>query len=92
MAIQQYAADNNGALPAGITSSAQAISDTAADICSDLVPTYIAALPVDPTTGTAFTDCTEYATGYTVTTSAANNRVTVAAPGAERGVVIGVTR
>src|SRR3989344_478128 len=48
-AIGQYMADNKGALPDDITTSPQDISDAEADICNDLVPTYIPALPADPT-------------------------------------------
>lgn len=91
-AVSQYAADNKGALPAGITSTAKPIAgDTAnpttvADICAALVPQYIAALPVDPTTGTGApileAGCaSDYATGYTIVSSATDNRVTVSATG-----------
>jgi prepilin-type N-terminal cleavage/methylation domain-containing protein len=92
-AIHQYAADNKGALPAGITTSVQEITDTAADLCVTLVTEYIAAMPVDPLVGDAVTDCSiAYATGYTVVMSAANNRVTVAAPSAELSASISATR
>src|SRR5581483_10906303 len=66
-AIDQYAADNSGTLPAGIGSTATNISKTGADICASLVTKYLAALPVDPLTnnGTAVTDCTStYDTNY----------------------------
>src|SRR3990172_8005271 len=58
-AVHQYAADNKGTLPTGITAVVQNISNTAADICASVVPTYIAALPVDPLTnnGASVTDC-----------------------------------
>src|SRR5436190_22976941 len=46
-AINQYMADNKGVLPAGITSTDREISDGGANLCAVLVPTYIAALPVD---------------------------------------------
>ncbi len=93
-AITQFGADNNGTLPTGITAVAQNISDTAADLCAQLVPTYIAALPVDPTSGIdPVTNCAAaYDSGYTVTQSATNNRVTVAAPNAQLSAVISVTR
>lgn len=91
-AVGQYAADNKGALPTGITSTAKPIAGsttaptTVADICSALVPQYIAALPVDPTTGTGApileAGCTaDYATGYSIVSSATDNRVTVTAVG-----------
>ena len=96
-AVHQYAADNKGRLPAGITDVVQAISTGAADVCSDLVTDYLAALPVDPLTnnGASITDCAAvggYTTGYTVVKSATNNRVTVAAPDAELSQVISVMR
>ncbi|MCB9812978.1 MAG: type II secretion system protein [Pseudomonadales bacterium] len=94
-AIHQYAADNSGALPAGITTTATNVSDTGADICALLVSDYLAALPVDPTAGEPVDEAgcaLEYDTGYTVVTSATNNRVTVTAPSAELGDVISATR
>ncbi len=93
--IHQYAADKKGVLPAGITATVQAISNTGANICANLVTDYLAALPVDPLTnnGASVTDCAvAYTTGYTVVKSATNNRVTVAAPDAELSEVIAVTR
>ncbi|SRR5258708_2522305 len=91
-AVSQYQVDNKGALPAGISStSAQTIASGQTDICASLVSTYAARLPVDPLTGT-YVDCTNYNTGYTIIQSPANNRVTVAAPGAEIGDSISVTR
>lgn len=99
-AVHQYAADNKGALPAGIpdtTAGAAVIGSGVGQvaICASLVTTYLAALPVDPLTnnGTPATDCTAaYNTNYTVVRSTIDNRVTVAAPAAELGAVITVTR
>jgi len=92
--IGQYAADNKGALPgdgtgAGgtnlITTTPTVIaSTTVANICSFLVTQYIAALPGDPTTGTGtpVSSCAgAYNTGYSVSKSASDNRVTVSAVG-----------
>ena len=97
-AIGAYAADNRGVLPTAISgladNTATAISDTGADICADLVPNYIPALPQDPQqgTGTAITDCAvAYDTGYTVAHDA-GGRVTVAAPLAEVTIPISNTR
>jgi type IV pilus assembly protein PilA len=105
-AVTSYAAQHKGQLPAGITSSPLTISSGGAvsdvDLCTALVPTYIADLPLDPTDGTempAASICTDasadYDTGYTIK-SAAGNRVTVAAPSAEdengSPVTISVTR
>ena len=93
-AVHQYAADNRGALPAGITTTVQTIADTGADICADVITRYIAALPVDPSLGGASVIiCTAaYNTGYTVVRSVTDGRITVAAPMAELGSSISVTR
>lgn len=102
-AIHQYAADHKGKLPTGIPvapAAAGKISNTAADICAQLSPTYISLLPSDPkavNNGVAVSDCTQaYDTEYTVVQDA-NGRVTVAAPNTdttvtENGAIISVTR
>jgi type IV pilus assembly protein PilA len=103
-AVGQYAVDNNGDLTAlGIpdtTAGAAVIGDdplddgAEVDLCAELVPTYIAALPVDPQTG-AFTDCTAYDTQYDIVRSDTDSRVTVSAPDTEvppASAVISVTR
>lgn len=103
-AIDQYAADNKGALPTGITTTVANISDTGANICDALVTKYLAALPVDPLknngngNGTPISQIsgacpTPYDTDYTVVKSANDNRITVSAPQTELGVpAISVTR
>ncbi|MEN9328486.1 MAG: hypothetical protein RI947_1294 [Candidatus Parcubacteria bacterium] len=98
-AINQYQADNKGALPGGITATAAVIGDDTAngqvDLCATLVPEYIAALPVDPLTnnGAPVTDCAAaYDTNYTVVQGASDNRISIAAPAAELGETISVTR
>ena len=94
-AINQYAVDQKGALPGGITATETAISDTGVNLCATLVPEYLAALPSDPTgatLGAPITDCAAaYVTGYTVSTSG-NNRITVFAPDAEQVASISATR
>ena len=93
-AVHQSAIDNRGVFPTGITATATVVGSGTGqiDICSDLVPTYIAEMPFDPTaTGAAYTDCTSYNTGYTIMLDA-NSRLTVAAPGAELSATISVTR
>lgn len=93
-AVHQFAADHKGVLPAGITTSAQNISSSAANICTDVTPTYIAQLPVDPSinNGAPVTDCASYNSGYQILKSATDNRITVTAPNAELGKVISITR
>lgn len=104
-AIGQYTADNKGVLPAGIPVSpaaAENISDTGADLCDLLVPTYMPALTSDPglTTGAmadgqiSKTECGgSYDTGYKVIqgTAADGSRITVSAVG-EITLSISVTR
>jgi prepilin-type N-terminal cleavage/methylation domain-containing protein len=102
-AVNQYMADNKGLVPAGIPvapAAAAELSTAGANICADLVPTYIAALPVDPQTnsgtgvGAAVTDCAQvggYTSGYTIVQSA-NNRITVAATTVELTDPVSVTR
>lgn len=95
-AIGAYSADNKGVLPVGITATAQNISSLAANICSNLVPTYISALPSDPQAangGAQVTTCASaYDTEYQVVKDA-NNRVTVSAPNhIELSETISVTR
>jgi len=105
-AVYQYAIDNNGLLPnstgtAPIPATAEEIcctgvaTDAACDLLTgvflagDLEGTYVVAIPGDPQE--SITGCTEDSlTGYTI--SQASGRVTVAAPGAEQGASITVTR
>ena len=99
-AVGQYAADNKGTLPAGIGTTALPIQKSGtpandADICASLVTQYMAALPVDPLTnnGTPITSCAaNYDTGYEISRSATDNRITVSAPDAELSQTITVTR
>jgi prepilin-type N-terminal cleavage/methylation domain-containing protein len=100
-------AANNGVFPVLGSSTATTIDVTNAtgvagstgcslsnrvNICADVVPTYLAALPMDPdTTVSSGTSCTDpFNTGYTIANNA--GRFTVAAPAAEDGAVISVTR
>ncbi len=94
-AIGAYAADKKGVLPAGIPATTPAIIGDGtgeANICADILTTYIPALPRDPQlAGGDITSCTGYSTGYTVVKDA-NNRVTVAAPSAENAETITISR
>ncbi len=93
-AIGQYMVDHKGALPSDIpsgndSSDADEIASGSgdADLCADLVPKYIPALPADPTKDTQSVpasgdDCNDsYATGYEVYEN--SGRVTVLAPKTE---------
>lgn len=91
-AVYQYAIDNNGTIPATITVTPTGVCKTSAT-CTSLIDLsvvttnekYITSMPYDPTTST--TNSTNYNISKT-----ANNRITVAAPGAENGATISVTR
>jgi len=113
-AVNQYMADNKGALPADLSGCTFAAPctitndpaiATKVDLCTVLVSSYLAALPVDPLTnsGTAVTEANcvisagppaipAYNTNYQIYQSSANNRVTVLAPAAELSTSISVTR
>ena len=87
-AVTQYGADHRGDLSGLAVAPATTLPATATPLdsafsalCTALTPTYIAALPVDPTTGTAVVDCATpgWDTGYTIMQSATGGRITVAA-------------
>ena len=96
-AIGQDIADNRGlfACPAypTLAATAAAISGTAANIRSCLVPTYLPELPFDPVGGSntcASGDaaCTTYDTKYTLAQDVAG-RITVCAPGGVEPAIAG---
>lgn len=105
-AIDQYQASNTGNLPSDITGmasgSATELNNTNfPNLCSQLVTTYISALPVDPsvttgnsapngTAGISSCSTTPWDTGYQISKDA-SNRVTVSAPNAFQGPIT-VTR
>ena len=94
-ATNQYIAENNGDIPEAITTSEQEISKTQADLCSVLVPEYMAALPADPkvNNGNAIIDCnSSYSTGYTIFKDASTNKITVKALHSEMNEKIEITR
>lgn len=91
-AVHQYAVDHNGLMTAMYLDSTPTNIGSAAsdkDICTLLVPTYMTAMPFDPQDH-SYTNCTNYNTGYNISTSA--GRVVVAAPGAELSASISVSR
>ncbi len=79
-AVGAYMADNRGNYPAALTASSSGeVSNTGINICADLVPNYMPALPQDPrnNNGADITSCTTYNSGYTITRNL--GRVTVTA-------------
>jgi len=104
-AIDQLQASNTGNLPTDIvnmaTGSAVELNNSNfPTLCSDLVTTYISALPVDPsvasntapngTSGITSCSTTPWDTGYQISKDS-SNRITVSAPDAYQGP-ISVTR
>jgi len=98
-AVYQNVIDNQGAFvcAAGtLPTSATTMKATGGyDICSCLVPTYLAEMPYDPSVGN-YSNCTSYDTGYQISQNATTSRITVSAPSTELidelGEIISVTR
>lgn len=98
-AVYQYALDNNGNLPASITTTATEICKTGASSCTSLVDLsavttsgkYVPSLPIDPQCPT---NCNANGTGYKISKDATTGRVTVTNAGinVEQSKTISVTR
>jgi len=104
-AIDQYSASNTGNLPGDVinmaTGSATELNNANfPNLCTELVTTYISALPVDPSvttnaspngsSGISSCSTTPWDTGYQISKDS-SNRITVSAPDAYQGP-ISVTR
>lgn len=98
--VHQYVAENKGQLPteiSGLTAGTATLfnSTNFPNLCGQLMPNYIPALPTDPSLNAAnITDCAVvggWNTGYNISRDTAN-RVTVSAPTTDNSEVISVTR
>jgi prepilin-type N-terminal cleavage/methylation domain-containing protein len=83
-----------GALP---TSSAKIMSSASGssyyNIAPCLVPTYIQTLPFDPQSSSShYNSNTDYNTGYSIVYNPSTTQITVAAPYAELGKTVSITR
>lgn len=101
--VFQYTADNRGALPAGISVTAQQIGNSAAGNCSitcGAAVTPAACLNLEPALVSTYLASIPYdplqtspaTTHYAITKSATNNRITLTACDAELGQTISITR
>ena len=95
--IQTNSAENRGIFTCAagtVPSSTTPMQATGGyNICSCLVPTYIAALPFDPSaSGAGYTDCTNYVSGYDISRNPTTGRITLSAPGAELATTISMTQ
>ena len=95
-AVYQNVVDNRGTFncAAGTLPATTTImgSDTGQyNICSCIVPTYIANMPYDPQAG-SYTDCTTHDTGYNIVRDATTGRITICAPSVQLGESICVSR
>ena len=84
-AVGQYIADKKGQIPPSIAAltvgATSTISSADANLCTDLVPTYIPALPVDPTISSGVVteaNCSSYNTNYGIIKDV-SGRVTIVA-------------
>ncbi len=63
------------------------------DIAPCLVPTYLLALPFDPSTSSAhYNSNSDYDTGYYIVRNASTGQITLTAPAAERGKTVSIIR
>jgi len=94
--VYQYSLDNNGTLPAGITTTSTEVCATGAPSCTGLVDLsplttagkYLVSIPKDPQCATV---CATNGAGYKINKDV-NGRLVVTAPFAEQGKTISVTK
>ncbi|HEY5383093.1 MAG TPA: type II secretion system protein [Candidatus Paceibacterota bacterium] len=92
-AVGQNIADNKGifnCLAGALPATSTPIASTGGyDLRGCIVPTYMAEIPVDPTSGTLANDGSSYTTGYTIAQSSTSSRITVCAPAAAEAAIPG---
>jgi type IV pilus assembly protein PilA len=93
-AVYQYSIDNNGNMPSTITNVVTPICKSGVDVvCGGnvnlnvLTGAYLVAIPNDPQA-----DVNGVSADYTIVKDTTTKRITVAAPNAEQGASISVTR
>lgn len=93
VALNMYIEDQKGLAPLQIAATSQEISSSGANLCSILIPKYLAALPADPSVnqGKPIASCTnKYNTGYFI--QRRGSQITLFAPNAENGEAISIRR
>jgi prepilin-type N-terminal cleavage/methylation domain-containing protein len=93
-AIDQDIIDNHGTFICGGGAIPQAVikmSSTGYDVRNCIAPQYISEIPYDPQTGN-LANQDIWDSGYTIFQDSATGRITIAAPNAELGQTISVTR
>ena len=97
-AIGQYTIDNKGMLPPGIPFKSEPAIEINEVICISIVPTYLPALPTDPSSslrGSSITDCNNVSTSTVLYKISQDNngRITISTDRGEIGTsTISVTR
>lgn len=97
-AISQNMVENKGVFTcaAGLaptTTIKMAVGPGNYNIASCIIPTYLSVMPFDPSAaGAHYASVTDYDSGYTIIRNASTGVITVAAPNAEFGKVISVSR
>jgi prepilin-type N-terminal cleavage/methylation domain-containing protein len=82
----------SGALPT-TTPETMGSASGSYNIAPCLVPVYLETLPYDPVASSAYyTSNTSYNTGYTIVYNVSTTQITVAAPYAELGKIVSITR